>query len=207
MRAAAKLGKNAEQFAVHVQGQEIPAHDPKFFPALGVTYRMDATPGRHTQGGRAWVMGVDWLEDKRGNKYDYTNTGLVQKKAMNMVHIVNSAGICLFGYQSYPAQFIPDFLTAVTGADYTIDRCLEIGERIANIRHLFNLREGLNPLKFSFNPRALGKPPLSKGPVANVTLDDELMVKDYLKAMDWDVNTTQPSLRKLEELGLSQLVG
>ncbi len=205
-RAADRLGKKAEQFAVHVQGQEIPAHDPRFFPALGVTYRMDATPARHTQGGRAWIMGVDWLKDERENKYDYTQTGEVQKKAMNMVHIVNSAGICLFGYQSYPAQFIPDFLTAITGAEYTIESCLKIGERIANMRHLFNLREGLNPLKFFFNPRALGKPSITRGPVANVTLDDDLMIEDYLKAMEWDVNTTQPSAKKLKELGLSKLV-
>ena len=102
-------------------------------------------------------------------------------------------------------QFIPDFLTAVTGTKYTIDDCLKIGERIANLRHMFNVREGLNPLNYFYNPRALGKPPLTKGPVANVTLDDELMVKDYLKAMDWDLSTTQPSAKKLDELGLSKL--
>jgi len=206
MRAAAKLGKNAEQFAMHVQGQEIPGHDPRYFPALGVTYRMDATPARHTQGGRAWIMGVDWMDDNRKNKYDYTNTGEVQKKAMNMMHIVNSSGICLFAYESYPTQFIPDFLTAITGVEYTIDSCLEIGERIANMRHLFNLREELNPIKFFFNPKTLGKPPLTRGPVANVTLDDDLMLKDYLEAMDWDVNTTRPSAKKLEELGLRKLL-
>jgi len=206
MRAAAKIGKGSEQFAVHVQGQEIPAHDPRFIPALAVTYRMDATPGRHTQGGRAWIMGVDFLTDERSNKYDYTNTGELQKQATNMVHIVNSSGICLFAYLSYPAQFIPDFLTAVTGSEYTLDSCLNVGERIANIRHLFNLREGLNPLKYFFNPRAVGRPPLKEGPVANVTLDDDSMIKDYLKAMDWDLTTTKPSAKKLQELGLSQLV-
>jgi len=207
MRAAEKIGKGAEQFAVHVQGQEIPAHDPRYYPALAVTYRMDATPARHTQGGRGWIQGVDFLTDPRENKYDYSNTGELQKKAMNMMHVVNASGICMFAYLSYPAQFIPDFLTAVTGWDYTFDQCLVIGERIANMRHLFNLREGLNPLKYFFNPRAVGRPPLKEGPNANVTLDDETMVKDYLKAMDWDLTTTKPSARKLQELGLSELVG
>lgn len=205
MRAAAKLGKEAEQFAVHVQGEEIPAHDPKATPALAVTYRLDATPGRHTQGGRAWIMGVDFLTDPREDKYDYTNTGELQKQAMNMVHVVNSSGICIFAYLSYPTQFIPDFLTAVTGWEYTLDSCLALGERLANMRHLFNLREGLNPLKYFMNLRAVGKPPLKEGPVANVTLDDDTMNKDYLKAMDWDLTTTKPSAKKLQELGLSQL--
>jgi aldehyde:ferredoxin oxidoreductase len=207
MRAAKKLGKGAEQFAVHVHGQEIPSHDPKFTPSLAVTYRMDATPGRHTQGGRGWLMGVDLLKDTVKDKYDYTNTGQIHKQASNMIHVVNAAGICLVAYMSYPAQFITDFLTAVTGLEYSFDRCFNIGERIANTRHMFNLREGLNPLKYYFNQRALGRPSLKKGPLANVTLDDDTMIRDYLKAMDWDLDTTKPSVRKLKELGLDQLVG
>ena len=206
MRAAAKLGRGADQYAIHVQGQELPAHDPRFVPALGVTYRMDATPGRHTQGGRAWIMGTDWITDNRANKYDYTNTGELQKMSMNMMHVVNAAGICFFGYQSYPTQYIPEFLTTVTGIEYTLESCLIDGERIANIRHLFNLQEGLNPLTYFFNPAALGRPPLTRGPLANVTLDDDLMIRDYLREMDWDTTTTKPSAKKLEELGLSKLV-
>jgi len=204
--AAEKIGRGAEQYAVHAQGQELPAHDPRFIPALAVTYRMDGTPGRHTQGGRAWLMGVDFLTDPREDKYDFTNTGELQRKAVNMLHVVNSAGICLFAYASYPSQFIPDFLTAVTGAEYTLDSCLNIGERIGTMRHLFNLREGLNPLKYFMNPRAVGKPPLKEGPLANVTIDDDTMIKDYLKAVDWDLTTTRPSAKKLRELGLSRLV-
>jgi len=204
--AAEKIGRGAEQYAVHVQGQELPAHDPRFIPALSVTYRMDGTPGRHTQGGRAWLMGVDFLTDPREDKYDFTNTGELQRKAVNMLHVVNSAGICLFAYATYPSQFIPDFLTAVTGWEYTLDSCLNIGERIGTMRHLFNLREGLNPLKYFMNPRAVGKTPLKEGPLANVTIDDDTMIKDYLKAVDWDLTTTRPSVKKLQELGLSRLV-
>ncbi len=204
--AAEKLGKGSDRFAVHAQGQELPAHDPRFIPALGVTYRFDATPGRHTQGGRGWIMGEDFMSDDRKDKYDYTNTGELQKKAMNMMHVVNAAGICFFAYVSYPAQFIPDFLTAVTGQEYDFDSCLKIGERVGTLRHLFNLREGLNPKQYSFNQRALGKPPLTVGPVADVTLDDDNMIKEYLAAMDWDQDTTRPSDRKLKELGLDKVV-
>jgi len=205
-RAAQKIGKGAEQFAVHVQGQEVPAHDPRFTPSLAVTYRLDGTPGRHTQGGRSWIMGNGWLTDDRKDKYDFTNTGEVQKKAMNMVHIVNSGGICIFSYIAYPTQFLTDCLTAVTGVKYDIDSCLEIGERVANMRHLFNIREGLNPLKYTSNQRLVGRPPLKAGPLANVTIDDDLMIRDYLKAMSWDTKTTKPSAKKLAELGLSELV-
>jgi hypothetical protein len=32
------------------------------------------------------------------------------------------------------------------------------------------------------------------------------MIRDYLRAMDWDTRTTKPSAKKLAELGLSDLV-
>ena len=60
--------------------------------------------------------------------------------------------------------------------------------------------------QFDVNPRAINAPPPDKGPITNVKLDDDTMVKDYLMTMDWDLTTTRPSLKKLRELGLSQLV-
>jgi len=204
MRAAQKLGGGADEFAVHVQGQEVPAHDPRYIPSLAVTYRMDGTPARHTQGGRKWLKGVDFMVDNKG-KYDYADTGELQKKAMNMMHVVNAAGLCVFGYSVYPVQYIPDFLTAVTGREHTLDSCLKVGERVATIRHLFNLREGLNPLKFPMNLRIVGIPPLKEGPLEKVTVDEIALVRDYLRAMDWDLATTRPSTKKLRELGLSEL--
>ncbi|HXY75158.1 MAG TPA: aldehyde ferredoxin oxidoreductase family protein, partial [Dehalococcoidales bacterium] len=53
MRAAQRIGKGSEKFAMHVGGQELPMHDPKLLvgPAVmpAARYQMDATPGRHTQ--------------------------------------------------------------------------------------------------------------------------------------------------------------
>ena len=69
------------------------------------------------------------------------------------------------------------------------------------LRHLFNLREGLNLLKYFMNPIALGKPPLKEGSLANVTIDDDIMIKDYLKPMDWDLTTTEPSAKNCRNLG------
>ena len=71
MRAAERIGKGAEEFAVHSGGQEMGMHDPKLdnAPGLGgkaaaAMYKMDATPGRHTQGGELIEgLGVDWPED------------------------------------------------------------------------------------------------------------------------------------------------
>ncbi len=205
-RAAEKLGKGADAFAVHAQGQEIPAHDPKFVPALASTYRMDATPGRHTQGGVGWLMGDSFMEDTRPDKFSTEGFGELQNKAVNMVHIANISGICLFGYVAHPIPFLTEALKTVTGHEYTLDELVTIGERVATMRHMFNLREGLNPLEFEVNSRSIGKPPVKDGPVGGVVIDEDGLIQDYLRAMDWDPVTTRPSDKKLEALGLAGVV-
>ena len=94
---------------------------------------------------------------------------------------------------------------AVTGWDITNEELLKTGERIANMRHAFNLREGLNPLKFKLPSRVVGTPPLKEGPLAGKTIDEETMINEYLAEMDWDIKTTKPSKKKLLELGLEDV--
>jgi len=82
---------------------------------------------------------------------------------------------------------------------------LKTGERISNLRQAFNIREGLNPLKFRVPDRVLGIPPKKEGPLAGVTIDEDTMIKEYLTAMDWDLKTAKPSKKKLLELGLEDV--
>ena len=79
------------------------------------------------------------------------------------------------------------------------------GERISTIRHLFNLREGLNPLQLKVPDRVLGKPSQKEGPLAGVTIDEDTLVKEYLRVLDWDMVTTRPSSKRLTELGLTDI--
>ena len=46
-RAAEKLGRGADSLAMHVGGQELPMHDPRYEPVVGVSYQVDPTPARH----------------------------------------------------------------------------------------------------------------------------------------------------------------
>jgi len=53
-QAAERIGNGADRFAVHIQGEELPMHDPRLSPGLATSYKLDATPARHTQGS-AWT--------------------------------------------------------------------------------------------------------------------------------------------------------
>jgi aldehyde:ferredoxin oxidoreductase len=191
--AAEKIGKGAEAYAVHIGGQEVGMHDPKIkghpfqFPRhpTAAVYKMDATPGRHTG-----AFGPDGFER----------------------HLNNSLGTCLFTYLSpipsnptVSSPFAAGMMKAVTGWDRPWEELLKAGERIANMRHIFTLREGINPMERFMHNRILGRPPQTEGPLAGVTLDVEDETMWTLGALDWDRFTTKPSRKKLLELGLKDI--
>ena len=202
--AAAEIGKGAEQFAIHIQGQEMPAHDPKYARDLTVSYKLDATPGRHTQGSEErQAPGLI----PRYDRNSFSGRGEIHKKGSCMGHIVNCIGMCSFVYGCLSSvDAVAEFMRAVTGWDITTEELLTTGERITNLRQAFNLREGINPLEFKVPDRVVGNPPKEEGPTAGITVDEAALYSDYLKAMDWDPETARPSKEKLKELGLEDVV-
>jgi aldehyde:ferredoxin oxidoreductase len=184
-KAAERIGRAAEEYAVHIGGQELGLHDPKFdFPGFAGTptsakYKMDAAPGRHTGGFGPTHFG--WL-------------------------VINAAGLCLhINTMVNGAQYATDFLAVVTGWERQLKEILRCGERIEVMRHVFNLREGDNPINRKVHGRIIGQPPQKEGPLAGVTADLDAQVYWNLGAMDWDRVTSKPSRERLMELGLDDV--
>ena len=75
------------------------------------------------------------------------------------------------------------------------------GLRIFNMRHAFNLREGLNPADFQMPERWVGAPPQTQGPLEGVTVDHKGMIRNFFQAISWDETTGKPSRSSLEKLG------
>ena len=199
-----KLGRIGTEYAIHIDGEEIPAHDPKKTPGLATTYLLTATPGRHTQGGE--LLSPVELELPEIDTYQYTGHAENHLKLVALMEVCNAAGLCMFGYLSYPAQCIPDQLSAVTGWDYDIDEAYRIGERIFTMRHAFNLREGINPLARNMPGRLVGEPPLAEGNVRNVTVDYKTMSREFLEQLGWDTSTSVPTEEALRDLGMDFLI-
>ncbi len=183
--AAQKIGKGAEKFAVHIGGQELGMHDPKLTVqgrTIFAGYRMDATPGRHTAGFGPGSFGKQ---------------------------LVTSLGLCFVGYGFGGAPDVPQkmagFMTAVTGQTFTVDELLKTAERIINLRHAFNLREGINEKKWQIHPRIIGNPPLKEGPLAGVMANMEGLDSWSMGALDWEFLSAKPTKKKLLSLGLNDV--
>jgi len=135
----------------------------------------------------------------------YRGKGKYEAILKNQIHIVNASGVCLFGFLTLPWDELRDVLSAVTGWELAQEDIYTAGERIATLRQAFNLREGLSPKDFKLPDRVRGVPPLKEGPLANVTVPIDDMVKDYYQAMEWDAETGKPDKKRLEELGLADV--
>ncbi|MBI5586329.1 MAG: aldehyde ferredoxin oxidoreductase family protein [Deltaproteobacteria bacterium] len=217
-RAAEKIGRGSERFAVHCGGVEPAMHDPKFDPGFGTAYACEAAPGRHTVSSYTY-LDLQVLEKKfkkakkipslttYKEKYRTDNKG--EALAVNgfFKMLIDGAGVCLFGTQIGGNFPLTEWINAATGWQRLPDDYLATGERIAQLRQAFNLREGLNPKKdFRLHPRIYGDPPLPKGPAKGITLDMEALTNGYYQALHWDPATGRAEKEHLIALGLEEII-
>lgn len=203
-KASQHIGGDSEDWAVHIKGEAFPMHDPRWGAGLTTAYIADATPSRHTQGSTTFApAGLKLTHFENLNSREY---GLAHKDSANFYHAASSAGLCLFGYFIFPADIILKFYNIATGMNYTMEEFLRAGERIANVRQAFNIREGFNMKELKLPRRAFGYPPLEEGPTAGNYVDYQSMLNSYLIAMGWNPETAMPESKTIAELGLSNLL-
>jgi aldehyde:ferredoxin oxidoreductase len=209
-RASEEIGKASEPFAVHAGGQELPMHDPRLDSGYAISYLCEPTPGRHTISCYLYsnLFGV---EKRFPAARKRKNGGGKEARAVRkyvagslFVQLLNGSGLCLFGALTSSLPVV-DYLNAATGWGYSPDEYLKIGERILNLRKAFNVREGIRPIDQKVNERALGTPPMHKGPLRGVTVDAGALEKVFLETMGWDAETGGPTRKKMSEFGIDSL--
>jgi aldehyde:ferredoxin oxidoreductase len=216
--AAQRIGRGAEAYAVHCGGMEPPMHDPKFDPGFGMAYLCGPTPGRHMVSSYM-LLDLERLDRrfKRAGKppafmtpkerFRYDNKGEAMALGTFFRMLVDAAGCCAFGTQVGGDIPLVEWLNSATGWNLSGEEYLVIGERVEQLRHAFNVREGLNPVRdFRMHPRMCGNPPLEKGPAKGIALDQDAMASAYYEAMGWDVSTGLPHKERLEGLGLDDVL-
>jgi len=102
-----------------------------------------------------------------------------------------------------PLEAIYVFPASTKAAVYGMT--MTIGERILNIRKGFNVREGILVEDQKLNGRPLGNPPLKKGPIKGVTVDNEKLTGELFAITGWDRVTGGPTTEKMKELQIDEL--
>lgn len=211
--AAQKIGRGAEQFAMHIGGQEPGFHNALFLPSRGTGFVVDPTPGRHTAAApfaridtNPTMAPYPELQFSGFERYEYKSKGTASATASNYWQVGACAGVCLFPVLFSEIFSLLEFVNAVTGWDIFMKEALETGARIQTLRQMFNLKEGIKPSELRLPNRMAGIPPESEGPLKGITIDIDTLAGEYRKAMGWDPDTGYPTEATLAKLGLEKLV-
>jgi len=202
-----KIGKNAEEFAIHTKGLELPLHDPRAYTGMALSYATANRGGCHLESlSYAIESGVP-LEDLGYGKDNILNSHTSFGKAelviklQNYMNILNALGLCkflLFGRVG-PTK-VTEWLNYVTGWNLTPKELLTIGERLHNLKRRYNVRLGINR-KDDTLPIRLLTLARNDGMAAGVLPELDKMLEEYYQLRGWNENGI-PTEKKLKELGL-----
>lgn len=202
-RAAAVVGGTAPEFALEVKGLEPPAHDPrsKFTVALGYATsnrgacHVAAFTHDFEEGGSIADLGLPVLESRFTTEHKAENVMVMQ----HLMGLFDSLVCCKFGlFGGLTVDPLIEALNAVTGWNFSREDFFQTGERIFNIKRMYNNRLGISrkddvlPTRMENQRRGGGTNEL---PPINVLLEE------YYRLRKWD-EFGIPTQEKLKELNL-----
>ena len=216
LRAARRIGRDTERYAVQAKGQEHPMHDPRWQFGLGVGYATSPTGADHMHNfhdsGVASEAGAALMRSFGVFTEPLERTTLPAVKSVLAATVIraqvmkNCVGVCMF--LPYQLSDFRRIVHAVTGWDVTDFELMRVGERALALARLYNAREGLAPTGDSHPPRFTE--PLMLAGEEGASIPAERMqdaVDLYYELQGWDRVTGAPTRAKLLELSLDWAVG
>lgn len=210
-RAAQRIGRGAEQFAMQVKGLEAGMHEPRAKPGLGLGFMVSPTGADHcssmhdtsyvTQQQIEELKPLGILEPVPVGEMSPQKAALFRLVHLNRI-VLDCLVLCLF--LPYGYELAADATSAVTGWDIGVKEHLLVAERTVTMARLFNFREGFTasddrlPSRF-FEPK-------TDGVLASKTLDPadyEKAKSHYYSLMGWDPCTGVPLPERVQELGIA----
>ncbi len=218
--AAEKIGKGAEEFAMHVKGLELPLHEIRGMKGHGLAYATSNRGACHLQ-----VETDDLFEERlcpeigidkkifpakyRDKLYAGREKVKLNKIIGDLFALFDSLVVCK--WTVYPCggtkvTTLNEIIAAATGWNVTIDELMKTGERVFNLCRAFNVREGIRREDDTLPKRFTE--PLPEGPYKGESLSQEVlgkMLDYYYELRGWSRETGIPNRKKLEELELTDV--
>jgi aldehyde:ferredoxin oxidoreductase len=202
-RAALEIGGESLHWAMHVKGLELPGYEPRSLKTMALGLAVSPRGACHNRSG---AYEADFSGEVDRLRSD-SRRGALVAASEDFAAVLDSLIVCKFLRKCFTDFYGEgaELLSKVTGWDCSSDELKRIGERIHNLKKLFNLRESWKPEDDWLPPRLLSEA-LPTGVAQGVGLTaEELreMILGYYQARGWDKNGFVPK-GKLTELGLAQ---
>lgn len=205
-RAAAALGGLAPEYAIHSKGLELPMHDPRAYFGMATSYATSARGGCHLSGLTHPFERVTRFAEagfpEPPDRFSVERKGELAAATQDLMCLYDSLKVCKFAvFGNLTATHMLTWLNAVTGWDMDLAEFLQAGERISNLKRLFNVRLGATRKDDTLPPRILT---LKRGGVGAPDALPPLgrMLADYYRHRGWD-EFGVPTAEKLAQLGLA----
>ena len=202
--AAAIVGHGSAAWAMQVKGLEMPGYEPRSLKTMALGL---ATTPRGACHNRSSAYEADFSDRVDRLTVD-ERRGRIAAESEDFEAVLDSLIWCKFLRRAFHDFYeeSAQVYRMVTGWEMTADDLRRCGERISNLKKLFNIREGWTRADDTLPPRTLEEP-LPDGVAKGVGLTREeldFMVAGYYQARGWTGDGLIPD-EKLVELGLEYL--
>jgi aldehyde:ferredoxin oxidoreductase len=214
-KASELIKKGSEEFLTEVKGLEAPMHDPRAIFPLGLQYATSNRGACHLRGfandiysgftGFNEALKVSKEKSIKERTIDNPEFARDVALSQNLSEINNALGICRqtisSGSQSVKNLFdlILEEIYYLTGIKLSFTELMEIGERIFNLKRIFNNKCGITKKDDRIPPRL--KFALKEGRTKDKVLTIDEMLKEYYKLRGWDEEGI-PTINSLKKLKL-----
>jgi aldehyde:ferredoxin oxidoreductase len=204
--SARLLGPEALEFAMHVKGLELPAHDPRAFFSSGLSYATSNRGACHLAGmthGLEDALTVPELGYPEPlDPFAVRGKGEMVAAMQNLMGLFDSLKVCKFVLGPLTIQDMIRGLGLVTGREVAFEDFLLTGERIFNLKRLYNLRCGVSRKDDTLPGRILTRP-RTEGRARGRLPHLGRMLHDYYLSRGWD-EFGRPRQETLQRLGLQE---
>jgi len=206
-RAAAALGGEAEEAAMHVKGVEMAADGVHASHSMTIVHACSARGADHLRPYTSAIDALGWRSEELGILGDIDPLAdgdkAWVKPFQGLCMATNLMGICLFTVITLavrPSTFA-GLLETATGETWTKERLLEAAERTIDLERLINARYGLDR-KDDRLPERFMRETVEDGPGHGTVIDLDAVLDSYYTAMGWELDDGLPSRETLQRLGL-----
>jgi len=146
---AEKVGGMASEYAIQINNMALPAHDPRAYSSLALTYATSVRGPCHTSSYTFWFerattfpeIGIDKVLDR----FQWEGKPEMTVKVQNAVAVWENLAMCKFSILGgVQLKDVSSWLKDVVGWDLSIQDLLEVGERCLNLKRRLNVGWGMS---------------------------------------------------------------
>lgn len=179
-RLCEKYGR--PELSMSVKGQEFPAYDPRGIQGIGLNYATSNRGACHVRGYTiaSEVLGIPVKTEQT----DTDGKPELVKAFQDATALVDSSGLCLFTTFAWGMDNIAPQIDGACEGGWSVEKCLEVGERVWNLERDFN-----NAAGFTSNddklPKRLLEEAIKSGPTKGQVNRLGDMLPKYYELRGW----------------------